>query len=158
MHNCVVATDSTLERVLGNTLRKSLFRSGLIRNKVVMLTVVNSVLQRGTNIRDSDDTGEGAAPLALALRARRRVPMQRTLLAQALHDGSWFWVQSRRRRHAVDDKCRVDRWRRRDVLHDGSRCCQGRLCAIILSVFTCQTCFYPWISRSCFSISFHVVR
>mmetsp|Transcript_46140 Transcript_46140/g.122298 ORF Transcript_46140/g.122298 Transcript_46140/m.122298 type:complete len:237 (-) Transcript_46140:53-763(-) len=54
MHNRVHATNRTLEHVLGNTLRKSLFRSGLIRNKVVTLTVVNSVLQRGTDIRDSD--------------------------------------------------------------------------------------------------------
>ena len=31
-------------------------------------------------------------------------------------------------------------------------------CAIILSVFTCQTCFYLRISKGCFSISLHVVR
>ena len=81
MHKC--ATDSTLEHVLGNTMRKSLLRSGLIRNKVVTLTVINRVVQRGTNIHDSGDTGEGAAPLAQALCTRRQVQVQHTLQAQA---------------------------------------------------------------------------
>ena len=39
---------------LGNTLCSSLFRGGLICNIVVVLTVIYSVLQRGTDIRDSD--------------------------------------------------------------------------------------------------------
>ena len=65
---------------LGNTLRKSLFRSCLIRNKVATLTVVNSAVQRGTNIRDSDDTGEGAAPEAQALCTRPLAHEQRVSL------------------------------------------------------------------------------
>ena len=81
MHNC--ATDSTLEHVLGNTMRKSQLRSGLIRNKVVTLTVINRVVQRGTKIHDSGDTGEGAAPLAQAHGTRRQVKVQCTLLAPA---------------------------------------------------------------------------
>ena len=73
MQNC--ATDSTLEHVLG--------RSGLRRNKVVTLTVINRVVQRGTNINDSGEKGEGAVPLAQALCTRQQVQIHHTQLAQA---------------------------------------------------------------------------
>ena len=46
--------DGILEHGLGNTLCSSGFRRGLIYNIVVALTVIYSVLQRGTDIRDSD--------------------------------------------------------------------------------------------------------
>ena len=50
---------------------------------MVTLTVVNSAVQRGTNIRDSNDKGEGAAPLAQALCTRQREQVLRMSLAQA---------------------------------------------------------------------------
>ena len=57
-------------------MRKPLFRSGLIRNKLATLTVVNRAVHRGTNIHDPDDKGEGAAPQAQALCTRRQVQVE----------------------------------------------------------------------------------
>ena len=72
-----------LNMSLRTPMRKTLFRSGLIRNKVVTLTVGNRVVHRRTNIHDCDDAGEDAAPVAHALCNRRQVQVQCTLLAQA---------------------------------------------------------------------------
>ena len=53
-HNRFHTIDGILGHVLGNTLCSSLFRGGLTCNLVVALTVIYSVLQRGTDNRDSD--------------------------------------------------------------------------------------------------------
>ena len=53
-HNRFHTIDGILGHGLGGALCSSLFRGGLVCNFVVVLSVICSVLQRGTDIRDSD--------------------------------------------------------------------------------------------------------